>query len=44
MEMTVRPLTSQEISYCYAQSQQLTMQTGSIGYLRADFDSNGKNF
>ena len=44
MEMTVRPLTTQEISYCYAQSQQLTMQTGSIGYLRADFDSNGKNF
>lgn len=44
MEMTVRPLTTQEISYCYSQSQQLTMQTGSIGYLRADFDSNGKNF
>ena len=44
MEMTVRPMTSQEIRYCYAQSQQLTMQTGSIGYLRADFDSNGKNF
>ena len=44
MEMTVRPMTTQEISYCYAQSQQLTMQTGSIGYLRADFDSNGKNF
>jgi hypothetical protein len=37
-------MTSQEIRYCYAQSQQLTMQTGSIGYLRADFDSNGKNF
>lgn len=44
MEMTVRPLTTQEISYCYAQSQQLTMQTGSVGYLRADFDSNGRNF
>lgn len=44
MEMTVRPMTAPEIRYCYAQSQQLTMQTGSIGYLRADFDSNGKNF
>lgn len=44
MEMTIRPITTQEKSYCYAQSQQLTMQTGSIGYLRADFDSNGKNF
>ena len=44
MKMTVRPMTAPEIRYCYAQSQQLTMQTGSIGYLRADFDSNGKNF
>ena len=37
-------MTEAEKRYCYAQSQQLTMQTGSIGYLRADFDSNGKNF
>lgn len=44
MEMTVRPMTPQEKSYCYAQSQQLTMQTGSIGYLRADFDTNGNSF
>lgn len=44
MDMNVRPLTVQEKAYCYAQSQQLTMQTGIIGYLRADFDSNGKNF
>ena len=30
MEMTVRPMTAPEIRYCYAQSQQLTMQTGSM--------------
>ena len=44
MEMTVRPMTAQEKNYCYAQSQQLDMQTGSIGHLRADFGTNGGSF
>lgn len=40
----IRPMTEHEKMYCYTQSQQLLMQTGCIGYLRADFDSNGNNF
>ena len=30
--------------YSYTQSQQLIMQSGNIGYLRADMDSNGMGF
>ena len=30
--------------YTYSQSQELTMKTGSIGYLRGDFDSSGELF
>lgn len=44
MEMSIRPMTSQERNYSYSQSQQLTMQTGCIGHLRADFGSNGLGF
>lgn len=44
MEMTLRPMTGPEYFYCYAQSQQLSMQTGLVGHLRADMDSNGKGF
>lgn len=44
MEMTMRPMFPAERNYCYAQSQQISMQTGLIGYLRADMDSNGKGF
>lgn len=44
MEMTIRPMTPQERNYSYSQSQQLTMQTGCIGHLRADFGSNGLGF
>ena len=43
-DMTLRPMTSAERNYCYTQSQQLIMQTGCIGHLRADFGSNGKQF
>lgn len=39
-----RPATGQERMYTYAQSQELTMKTGSIGYLRGDFGSSGKQF
>ena len=41
-EMTLRPMTAAEQMYSYSQSQQISMQTGLIGYLRADMDSNGK--
>lgn len=30
--------------YCYSQSGQIRSQTGNIGYLRADMDSNGLGF
>lgn len=43
-EMTLRPMTLTERNYSYTQSQQLIMQTGCIGHLRADFGSNGKQF
>ncbi len=44
MDMSVRPMEGTEHLYCYSQSSQLTGQTGCIGYLRADMDSNGKGF
>ncbi len=44
MDMTIRPLRAEEQKYAYAQSQQIRMQTGTIGYLRGDFDSNGVGF
>lgn len=43
MNMTIRPLRQEEQTYTYAQSQQILMQTGMIGYLRGDFGS-GKEF
>ena len=44
MELTLRPMTQAEQAYCYSQSQQISMQTGLIGHLRADFGSNGTGF
>ena len=44
MNMTIRPLRADEQKYTYAQSQQIKMQTGMIGYLRGDFDSTGTGF
>ena len=44
MDMTIRAMTPAERNYCYLQSQQISMQTGLIGHLRADMDSNGKGF
>ena len=44
MELTIRPMEGTERLYCYAQSRQISMQTGLIGHLRADMDSNGKGF
>lgn len=44
MELNIRSMTYEEIKYTYAQSVQLRGQSGSIGRLRGDFDSNGHNF
>lgn len=44
MEMTIRPLQAEERKYTYAQSQQLMMQTGSIGHLRGDFSGSDGSF
>lgn len=44
MELTVRSMTGPEQMYCYTQSTQIQGQTGCIGQLRADMDSNGEGF
>ena len=40
----LRPMQPAERNYTYAQSQQISMQTGLIGYLRADMDTDGNGF
>ena len=42
--MDFRVIKQNERNYTYSQSQQLSMQTGCIGHLRADMDSNGEGF
>lgn len=42
--MEIRTMTPTERMYAYAQSQQISMQTGMIGHLRADMGSSGNNF
>lgn len=42
--MKIRTITPDEWKYVYTQSQQIAGQTGSIGYLRGDFDSSGYGF
>ena len=44
MELFIRKMTDPERMYTYTQSQQIRMQTGNIGYLRADMDTNGEGF
>jgi hypothetical protein len=44
MNMNIRPMLPAERNYTYSQSQQISMQTGCIGHLRADMDSNGEGF
>lgn len=44
MEMSIRVLLPEERDYTFTQSQQLLMQTGCIGHLRGDMDSNGTGF
>lgn len=42
--MDFRVMKPAERNYTYSQSQQISMQTGCIGHLRADMDSNGEGF
>ena len=42
--MENRIMTSAERKYTFSQSRQISMQTGLIGYLQADFGSDGLNF
>lgn len=44
MDFEMRPTTKTENMYTFNQSQQITSQTGCIGHLRADMDSDGKGF
>ena len=44
MDMSFRAATPSERNYAYSQSQQIAIQTGCIGHLRGDMDSNGKGF
>lgn len=42
--MDVFPLPKEQKDYTYSNSQQISMQTGLIGHLRADFGSYGNSF
>ena len=43
-DMEIRPLTLSEQKYTYAQSMQISGQTGNIGHLRGDFAHSGYGF
>lgn len=44
MDIEIKTMQPEERNYAYRQSQQISMQTGLIGYLRADFGTTGKEF
>lgn len=44
MNFEMIPMKESERKYTFNQSHQIEMQTGLIGYLRADMDSDGKGF
>lgn len=44
MKLELRPMTRSEQKYSYTQSQQIAGQTGCIGHLRADMDTDGNGF
>ena len=44
IELSIRPTTKTEDMYTYTQSSQIQGQTGCIGHLRADMDTNGEGF
>lgn len=43
-KMDIKIMKEVERKYTYSQSQQIQMQTGLIGYLRADMDTDGNGF
>lgn len=44
MNIEIKPTTKAECMYTFSQSQQIAGQTGCIGHLRADMDTDGKGF
>jgi hypothetical protein len=44
MELEIRMMSKEEKMYVYTQSTQIAGQTGFIGYLRADMDTDGNGF
>lgn len=44
MDISIRTIKSEEIKYTYSQSHQLNAQTGCVGHLRGDMDSDGEAF
>ncbi len=44
MNMQIRPMSHAEMKYAFTQSNQIMGQTGCIGHLRADMDTNGTGF
>ena len=44
MDMTIRAMKPMERMYSYTQSTQIMAQTGCIGHLRADMDTDGNGF
>ena len=44
MELSLRPMTAEDRLYAYAQSAQISSQTGYIGRLRGDMDGDGEAF
>ena len=44
MDLNLRPTIETEDKYTFSQSLQISSQTGFIGYLRADMDTNGNGF
>lgn len=44
INVNIRPMTKTERMYCYTQSTQIMAQTGCIGHMVADMDTNGEGF
>ena len=44
MDLSIRPIKPEEIQFSYTQSQNDNIESGCIGFLRGDFDTNGKGF
>lgn len=44
IKIDLRAMTRPEQMYCYSQSQEISMKTGLIGYLRAELNADGNGF